>query len=60
MNALACTRAIHLALTTDDLAWSRLPLLGVQQVEADGDEPAYQLEVRDCARCASTLSRRTA
>lgn len=56
-RALACSRFVHLALVSDDVAWGKLELAGYQDVEADGDDPAYRVEVRYCA-CGSTLARR--
>lgn len=54
MKALVCSQAVHDALKADLVAWSALPLLGVQRFEAEGDEPESALEMRNC-HCNSTL-----
>jgi hypothetical protein len=46
----------HESLKRDDAAWSALELLGVMQVPAGEDGPAYALELRNCS-CHSTLGR---
>ena len=46
----------HEAVKADDAAWSLLKHVGFQHVEAYEDEPAYTLEIRNCA-CHSSLCR---
>lgn len=46
----------HAALKLDDRSWNELAPDGIQQVEACGDEPAEELELRRCP-CGSTLGR---
>lgn len=48
-----CT-ADHRALKADPSLWITLELIGVQVIEADGDEPEERLELRNC-NCGSTL-----
>ena len=38
--------------------WKRLALVGTQLVQAGDGEPAHRLELRNCPRCGSTVSRR--
>jgi hypothetical protein len=54
VKSLVCSHAIHAALKSDPIAWSMLPLIGVQRFEANEDEPASALEMRNC-HCNSTL-----
>lgn len=52
-----CSASVdHAAIKLDDYAWLALPLDGIQTIEASGDEPAEELELRRCA-CGSTLGR---
>jgi len=52
--ATVCTQESHAALKADDEQWFALPVLGIQG-EWYADEPP--LELRNCARCGSTLAR---
>lgn len=49
-----CPEAVHEALKADPVAWPALRLIGVQRFEAEGDEPAEALEMRNC-HCQSTI-----
>lgn len=54
---VVCSAGInHTAIKRDDKMWQTLVFVGVQHVEASGDEPAYTIELRDCP-CGSTLGR---
>lgn len=52
-----CSRDVHDALLADPAAFVTLPLVGYQEVEANGGAPADVLELRSCALCHSPLSR---
>lgn len=41
----------------DDAAWSKLQWIGLQVIEAYGDEPEERFELRNCS-CGSTLCKR--
>lgn len=56
MTAPVCSAESHNALKSDESAWSQLPYVGVQVIEADETGPAEALELRNC-RCHSTLCR---
>lgn len=47
----------HEAAKLDELLWSSFPHVGVQHVEACEDYPAYDLVLRNCPRCHTTLAR---
>jgi hypothetical protein len=51
---LACSPAVHSAIKLDDVAWSQLQYIGIQR---DEEEPAEDLELRNCSVCHSTLCR---
>lgn len=44
----------HEVLKRDAAAWSSLPLVGVQRIEADESGPREDIELRNCS-CGSTL-----
>jgi hypothetical protein len=46
----------HNALKSDPAKWAALPLVGIQRLDADGDEPAYRLVLKNCTACHSTLA----
>lgn len=49
-----CTRESHEAAKLDDVAWSSMEYVGIQETDQD-----YYLELRNC-KCGSTLARRIA
>jgi len=49
-----CTTADHEAMKRD-WRWELLVPVGVQYIDADGDEPAITLDMRNCF-CGSTLA----
>jgi len=52
---IACTTADHEAMKRD-WRWEFLVPIGVQHIDADGDEPAITLDLRNCW-CGSTLAK---
>lgn len=52
----ACTTASHEALKHSP-AWITLPLIGLQVIEAYGEEPEERYQLRNCS-CGSTLCKR--
>ena len=54
-----CTIESHEAIKQDQAAWERLTFVKHWHLEADGDEPAEVLELRNCS-CGSTLAKRIA
>jgi hypothetical protein len=49
-----CSPATHDRLKRPS-SWSELAYIGTQHVEAEGDEPAVTLELRNCS-CGSTIA----
>ena len=50
------TAEYHEQIKLDDEEWGALEVCGVQHIDAYGDEPEINLELRTCA-CRSTLAR---
>lgn len=55
MNTECCSEEKHRAMKADLRTWESLQLIGVQTAEAFEDEPAFTIELRNCA-CGSTLA----
>jgi hypothetical protein len=51
-----CHQRNHDALKRDPKAWEDLEYVGIQRVPEIGNEAAYHLELRNCAKCGSTLA----